>query len=143
MFVFQVDFIDSICLPVYDAFASLNPALSPLRDNCISNKQEWTELAQKEEDLWEKKEWVKNTMTCNTSKGGWFKQFWGAFGRAVDGNFKSLKLQPKWMRTRHFYLAPMQNKQLIHNTHLEAPLCPVATALHLINIVKHFTNVKT
>ena len=69
LFVFQVDFIDSICLPVYDAFASLNPALSPLRDNCISNKQEWTELAQKEEDLWEKKEWVKNTMTWNTMQG--------------------------------------------------------------------------
>jgi dual 3',5'-cyclic-AMP and -GMP phosphodiesterase 11 len=53
---FQVDFIDSICLPVYNCFAGLSEALHPLRDGCLANKKEWSELAQKEEDFWDKKD---------------------------------------------------------------------------------------
>ena len=52
----QVDFIDSICLPVYDCFANLSEALSPLKEACVTNKKEWSELAQKEEDFWDKKD---------------------------------------------------------------------------------------
>jgi hypothetical protein len=41
---------------VYDCFSYLSDALAPLKDCCVSNKKEWSDLAQIEEDFWEKKE---------------------------------------------------------------------------------------
>lgn len=44
----QIGFIDSICAPMYSAFARLFPCeLSPLLDGCLSNRTLWTELASK------------------------------------------------------------------------------------------------
>ncbi|XP_046630158.1 dual 3',5'-cyclic-AMP and -GMP phosphodiesterase 11 isoform X2 [Neodiprion virginianus] len=41
----QVDFIDSICLPIYEAFALLSDKLEPLSEGVRSNKQHWIEIA--------------------------------------------------------------------------------------------------
>ena len=43
----QVDFIDSICSPVYEAFASLSDRLKPMLEGCQENRQKWTKLAEK------------------------------------------------------------------------------------------------
>nr|XP_029715287.1 dual 3',5'-cyclic-AMP and -GMP phosphodiesterase 11-like isoform X3 [Aedes albopictus]XP_029715288.1 dual 3',5'-cyclic-AMP and -GMP phosphodiesterase 11-like isoform X3 [Aedes albopictus] len=42
----QVGFIDSICLPIYEAFASLSDKLTPLVDGVKDNKSHWIGLAQ-------------------------------------------------------------------------------------------------
>jgi hypothetical protein len=40
----QVDFIDTICLPVYQAFANMSDRLKPMLEGCNKNKQNWTGL---------------------------------------------------------------------------------------------------
>ena len=45
----QVDFIDAICLPVYESMRLLSPALQPMLDGCKANKIEWVKLAQAEQ----------------------------------------------------------------------------------------------
>ncbi|XP_071633561.1 dual 3',5'-cyclic-AMP and -GMP phosphodiesterase 11 isoform X2 [Temnothorax longispinosus] len=42
----QVGFIDSICLPIYEAFAHLSDKLVPLVDGVSMNKQHWLEIAE-------------------------------------------------------------------------------------------------
>ncbi|XP_042242030.1 dual 3',5'-cyclic-AMP and -GMP phosphodiesterase 11-like [Homarus americanus] len=42
----QVLFIDSICLPVYEAFADLTPELKPLLDGVLDNRNNWQMLAE-------------------------------------------------------------------------------------------------
>ncbi|XP_037051573.1 dual 3',5'-cyclic-AMP and -GMP phosphodiesterase 11 isoform X1 [Bradysia coprophila] len=42
----QVGFIDSICLPIYEAFAVLSDKLSPLVEGVRDNKVQWLQLAQ-------------------------------------------------------------------------------------------------
>ncbi|KYN37518.1 Dual 3',5'-cyclic-AMP and -GMP phosphodiesterase 11 [Trachymyrmex septentrionalis] len=42
----QVGFIDSICLPIYEAFAHLSDKLVPLVDGVSINKQHWLEIAE-------------------------------------------------------------------------------------------------
>ncbi|XP_054716630.1 cGMP-specific 3',5'-cyclic phosphodiesterase-like isoform X2 [Uloborus diversus] len=44
--VMQVDFIDCICLPVYEALTDVQPALSPLLDGCLENRKHWQGLAE-------------------------------------------------------------------------------------------------
>ncbi|XP_062546494.1 dual 3',5'-cyclic-AMP and -GMP phosphodiesterase 11-like isoform X2 [Armigeres subalbatus] len=46
----QVGFIDSICLPIYEAFASLSSKLTPLVDGVKDNKNHWVDLAQSSKD---------------------------------------------------------------------------------------------
>ncbi|XP_038114377.1 dual 3',5'-cyclic-AMP and -GMP phosphodiesterase 11 isoform X2 [Culex quinquefasciatus] len=46
----QVGFIDSICLPIYEAFASLSNKLNPLVEGVRDNKNHWLELARSSED---------------------------------------------------------------------------------------------
>lgn len=42
----QMGFIDSICIPIYSAFAMLFPEeLGGLLDGCVSNRSLWNELA--------------------------------------------------------------------------------------------------
>ncbi|XP_044740650.1 dual 3',5'-cyclic-AMP and -GMP phosphodiesterase 11-like isoform X2 [Chrysoperla carnea] len=41
----QVGFIDSICLPIYEAFAVLNDKLEPLVEGVRDNKAHWLEIA--------------------------------------------------------------------------------------------------
>ncbi|XP_057371613.1 dual 3',5'-cyclic-AMP and -GMP phosphodiesterase 11-like isoform X4 [Daphnia carinata] len=41
----QVGFIDSICLPVYDAFSAVDEKLTPLLDGVHSNRKNWQSLA--------------------------------------------------------------------------------------------------
>lgn len=42
----QIGFIDTICAPIYTAFAKLFPLeLKPLLDGCLSNRELWHELA--------------------------------------------------------------------------------------------------
>ena len=52
-----MDFIDSICLPVYDCFGRLCETLLPLKEGCEGNRREWLELAEKEKDFWDNKEY--------------------------------------------------------------------------------------
>jgi len=40
----QVAFIDSICQPVYEAFARLSPNLSPLLDGVKVNREHWVHI---------------------------------------------------------------------------------------------------
>ncbi|XP_048758598.2 dual 3',5'-cyclic-AMP and -GMP phosphodiesterase 11-like isoform X2 [Ostrea edulis] len=42
----QVGFIDSICLPVYQAIAEISPRLEPLLDGCKKNRQNWQYMSQ-------------------------------------------------------------------------------------------------
>ncbi|XP_070499705.1 dual 3',5'-cyclic-AMP and -GMP phosphodiesterase 11-like isoform X3 [Chironomus tepperi] len=42
----QVGFIDSICMPIYEAFADLSKDLKPLVEGVVDNKKHWLELAQ-------------------------------------------------------------------------------------------------
>ncbi|XP_026667667.1 dual 3',5'-cyclic-AMP and -GMP phosphodiesterase 11 isoform X2 [Ceratina calcarata] len=42
----QVGFIDSICLPIYEAFALLSDKLEPLVEGVRENKQHWLEIAE-------------------------------------------------------------------------------------------------
>ncbi|XP_055685169.1 dual 3',5'-cyclic-AMP and -GMP phosphodiesterase 11 isoform X2 [Lutzomyia longipalpis] len=42
----QVGFIDSICLPIYEAFAVLSPKLDPLVEGVRNNREQWLKLAQ-------------------------------------------------------------------------------------------------
>ncbi|XP_044007181.1 dual 3',5'-cyclic-AMP and -GMP phosphodiesterase 11-like isoform X1 [Aphidius gifuensis] len=42
----QVGFIDSICLPIYEAFALLSDKLNPLVEGVRQNKQHWLEIAE-------------------------------------------------------------------------------------------------
>ncbi|CAD6215931.1 GSCOCG00004233001-RA-CDS [Cotesia congregata] len=42
----QVGFIDSICLPIYEAFALLSDKLNPLMEGVRENKKKWLELAE-------------------------------------------------------------------------------------------------
>ncbi|XP_050476275.1 dual 3',5'-cyclic-AMP and -GMP phosphodiesterase 11-like isoform X2 [Bombus huntii] len=42
----QVGFIDSICLPIYEAFALLSDKLEPLVEGVRKNKQHWLEIAE-------------------------------------------------------------------------------------------------
>ncbi|XP_076276982.1 dual 3',5'-cyclic-AMP and -GMP phosphodiesterase 11 isoform X5 [Lasioglossum baleicum] len=42
----QVGFIDSICLPIYEAFALLSDKLEPLVEGVRENKQQWLEIAE-------------------------------------------------------------------------------------------------
>lgn len=42
----QISFIDTICAPIYTAFAKLFPKeLTPLLDGCLANRNLWTEMA--------------------------------------------------------------------------------------------------
>lgn len=48
----QVSFIDTICLPIYDAFAKLFPdVLKPLYDGVVANRGHWIALAQEQSKL--------------------------------------------------------------------------------------------
>ena len=44
----QVDFIDSICLPVYQNLVRVAEPLSALEDGCLDNRKEWMSLAEQE-----------------------------------------------------------------------------------------------
>lgn len=44
--IMQVGFIDSICLPIYEAFALLSDKLDPLVEGVRENKQHWLEIAE-------------------------------------------------------------------------------------------------
>ncbi|CAH1119376.1 unnamed protein product [Phaedon cochleariae] len=45
--VMQINFIDSICMPIYEAFADLSDTLHPLLDGVKQNRVHWLEEAQK------------------------------------------------------------------------------------------------
>ncbi|XP_067624742.1 dual 3',5'-cyclic-AMP and -GMP phosphodiesterase 11 isoform X2 [Eurosta solidaginis] len=42
----QVNFIESICLPIYEAFANLSDKLAPLLEGVRENREHWIKLAQ-------------------------------------------------------------------------------------------------
>jgi len=44
----QVGFIDGVCLPVYRALSALSPALRPMEEAAISNRERWSQLSQEE-----------------------------------------------------------------------------------------------
>merc|ERR1719412_488974 len=48
----QVGFIDSICMPVYEAFAKMSDRLIPMLEGCELNKTQWTDLAERDLDPW-------------------------------------------------------------------------------------------
>ncbi|GIY06970.1 cGMP-specific 3',5'-cyclic phosphodiesterase [Caerostris darwini] len=41
----QVDFIDCICLPVYEALTEVQPELNPLLQGCLENRKNWLALS--------------------------------------------------------------------------------------------------
>ncbi len=49
----QVDFINSICQPVYESLSSLSDSLCPMLAGCMTNKDQWLRLAEKDSsDAW-------------------------------------------------------------------------------------------
>ena len=52
----QVDFINSICQPVYEAFSAMSDRLNPMLEGCLRNKDHWTILAEKGGDAWDQLE---------------------------------------------------------------------------------------
>merc|ERR1712037_392281 len=42
----QVGFIDGVCLPVYRALSALSPALKPMEEAAVSNRERWSQLAE-------------------------------------------------------------------------------------------------
>ncbi|KAK7162048.1 hypothetical protein R3I94_004641, partial [Phoxinus phoxinus] len=48
----QVDYIDGICSPLYEALASICESCSPLKEGCRRNKKHWQQLvdSRKEEE---------------------------------------------------------------------------------------------
>ena len=54
----QVGFIDSICMPVYEAFAKMSDRLNPLLEGCKQNKTQWTDLAERDLDPWKNNTFV-------------------------------------------------------------------------------------
>eukprot|EP00096_Caligus_rogercresseyi_P012509 TRINITY_DN5262_c0_g1_i1.p1 TRINITY_DN5262_c0_g1~~TRINITY_DN5262_c0_g1_i1.p1 ORF type:complete len:922 (+),score=274.40 TRINITY_DN5262_c0_g1_i1:425-3190(+) len=65
----QVDFIDSICLPVYESISRLSPSLKPMLDGCNSNRREWLEMTQENKAKREKRRLAaaknNNNNNCN------------------------------------------------------------------------------
>ncbi|XP_073825840.1 phosphodiesterase 11 isoform X3 [Musca autumnalis] len=73
----QVGFIDSICLPIYEAFSTLSDKLEPLVEGVRDNRQHWIELAQGVETKQTKKSngivkaknnKYNNSNNCNNNK---------------------------------------------------------------------------
>ena len=42
----QVGFCDGVCLPVYRALACLSPALQPMEEEFMFNREKWAELGE-------------------------------------------------------------------------------------------------
>ncbi|XP_050320395.1 dual 3',5'-cyclic-AMP and -GMP phosphodiesterase 11 isoform X1 [Bactrocera neohumeralis] len=57
----QVNFIESICLPIYEAFADLSDKLEPLVEGVRENREHWIELAQQVQN---KENAASNTNGC-------------------------------------------------------------------------------
>ncbi|CRK99879.1 CLUMA_CG013180, isoform A [Clunio marinus] len=62
----QVGFIDSICLPIYEAFADLSKELTPLLDGVKENKKQWLGLAQTAQETIKNR---KNSLRSITNGG--------------------------------------------------------------------------
>lgn len=45
----QVEFIDCICLPVYKILSEMWPAITPLYEGCLSNREHWLKLQEESE----------------------------------------------------------------------------------------------
>ncbi|XP_040576240.2 cGMP-specific 3',5'-cyclic phosphodiesterase [Lepeophtheirus salmonis] len=45
----QVEFIDSVCMPLYSSLSESFPWIKPLLDGCMSNREKWADLAEKVE----------------------------------------------------------------------------------------------
>lgn len=43
----QVEFIDVVCRPLYTSLSESFPWIKPLLDGCLSNREKWTDLAEK------------------------------------------------------------------------------------------------
>jgi len=64
----QVGFLDGVCLPVYRALSALSPALSPMEEAAISNRERWSQLAQEDaegEDKLDEEEEDKENLVRN------------------------------------------------------------------------------
>ncbi|XP_041363475.1 dual 3',5'-cyclic-AMP and -GMP phosphodiesterase 11-like [Gigantopelta aegis] len=57
----QVDFIDGICLPVYEAIAKVSPSLSPLLHGCQVNRSNWQKVAENRDTKLEDEQIPENT----------------------------------------------------------------------------------
>uniref|UniRef100_A0A182TAU6 Phosphodiesterase n=1 Tax=Anopheles maculatus TaxID=74869 RepID=A0A182TAU6_9DIPT len=64
----QVGFIDSICIPIYEAFATLSDKLSPLIEGVLENKQHWIEMAQSAKDAYANNNNTSENNNNNNSK---------------------------------------------------------------------------
>ncbi|XP_042878602.1 dual 3',5'-cyclic-AMP and -GMP phosphodiesterase 11-like [Penaeus japonicus] len=62
--IMQVGFIDSICMPVYEAFAKLSDELKPLLDGVQDNRQNWQRLA---DDVTQKETTANNNNNNNNN----------------------------------------------------------------------------
>ena len=43
----QVEFIDVVCKPLFTSLSESFPWIKPLLDGCLSNREKWTDLAEK------------------------------------------------------------------------------------------------
>ena len=43
----QVEFIDVVCKPLFTSLSESFPWIKPLLDGCLSNREKWSDLAEK------------------------------------------------------------------------------------------------
>lgn len=43
----QVEFIDVVCTPLFTSLSESFPWIKPLLDGCLSNREKWSDLAEK------------------------------------------------------------------------------------------------
>ncbi|XP_057659841.1 dual 3',5'-cyclic-AMP and -GMP phosphodiesterase 11 isoform X4 [Diorhabda carinulata] len=66
--IMQINFIDSICLPIYEAFADLSENLQPLLDGVKQNRDHWLEEAQRAHLVPDQEETEEKDDNDNVSK---------------------------------------------------------------------------
>ncbi|XP_014360109.2 dual 3',5'-cyclic-AMP and -GMP phosphodiesterase 11 isoform X3 [Papilio machaon] len=94
----QVKFIDTICLPIYEAFAVLSPALQPLLDRVKSNRAHWIDLANNDKSCkfdygMEKEKEERNDKSSASSHEDEHEDSSGAGSLSSDTNSKYEQLE--------------------------------------------------
>nr|XP_042906908.1 cGMP-specific 3',5'-cyclic phosphodiesterase [Parasteatoda tepidariorum] len=114
----QVDFIDCICLPVYEALTEVQPTLSPLLEGCLENRKHWAALAndecEKERELFTFKNGLNKKMDANNPINGVgpIPQTGGAF---QTSNMEVVKVEDRSFPERRKKKFPLDRIRLKHS----------------------------
>ena len=45
----QIDFLDTLCLPLYEDLANFSSELQPLQEGCLANRDKWASTSNEED----------------------------------------------------------------------------------------------